>query len=77
MSFRSPDTAADGMTVWRELFAEFGRSILDDPTWQDTHDRHSTLGHVLVACLLDIVSDRSDPERSCQHIDTATRLIFR
>lgn len=76
-SFRSTDTASDGLATWHTLFVAFVRAALDDDTWADTHSQALTLGHVLVACLLDLTSGRSDPDRIGAHIHTAAHLIFR
>ncbi|MCF2530250.1 TetR/AcrR family transcriptional regulator [Yinghuangia soli] len=77
VSFRATADANDGLAVWQGLFTAFVRGALDDPEWADDEGKALTLGHVLVACMLDITSGRTRPEETCAHIDTAARLIFR
>ncbi|MGW1996275.1 TetR/AcrR family transcriptional regulator [Embleya sp. NPDC001921] len=76
-SFRADASAGDGLALWQGLFTSFVRGALDDPDWTDDEGKALALGHVLVACLLDITSGRTDPEQTCAHIDTAAHLIFR
>ncbi|GAA3236403.1 TetR/AcrR family transcriptional regulator [Actinocorallia longicatena] len=73
----SPDLSGDGLAVWREVFTGLVRTILDDPTWTDTEGKAFTLGHVLLACLLDLTATRTTPAETRDHIATAARLIFR
>lgn len=70
-------SGGQGLAVWREIFTAYVRAALDDPTWDDDEGKALTLGHVLVACLLDLTSGRTDPEAACAHITTAAGLIFR
>ncbi|WP_371954777.1 TetR/AcrR family transcriptional regulator [Actinomadura monticuli] len=73
----SPDLSGDGLSVWRELFTGLVRAILTDPAWDDTEGKALTLGHVLLACLLDLTTSRATAAQSSDHITTAARLIFR
>lgn len=77
ISFRATAAAGDGLAVWQDLFTTFVRGALDDADWTDDEGKALTLGHVLVACFLDITSGRTNPAQTCAHIDTAARLIFR
>lgn len=76
-SFHSTDTAGDGLATWQALFTALVRAALGDEDWQDADGQALTLGHVLVACLLDLASGRGDPDRIREHINTAAHLIFR
>lgn len=73
----SPDLSGDGLSVWRELFTGLIRAILADPAWNDTEGKAFTLGHVLLACLLDLTTSRATAAQTSDHITTAARLIFR
>ncbi|MEU9019843.1 TetR/AcrR family transcriptional regulator [Actinomadura sp. NPDC048394] len=73
----SPDLSGDGLSVWRDLFTGLIRAILTDPTWTDTEGKAFTLGHVLLACLLDLTTSRATAAQTGDHITTAARLIFR
>lgn len=73
----SPDLSGDGLGVWRELFTGLIRAILSDPAWADTEGKAFTLGHVLLACLLDLTTSRATAAQTSDHITTAARLIFR
>lgn len=73
----SPDLSGDGLAVWHEVFTGLVRAILGDPTWTDGEGKAFTLGHVLLACLLDLTSTRTTTEETCSHIATAASLIFR
>lgn len=77
ISFRATSGDNDGLAVWQGLFTTFVRGALDDLEWEDDEGKALTLGHVLVACFLDITSGRTSPDQTCAHIDTAARLIFR
>ncbi|TDC68357.1 TetR/AcrR family transcriptional regulator [Actinomadura sp. GC306] len=73
----SPDISGGGLTIWRELFTALIRAALNEPAWEDTEGKALTLGHVLIACLLDLTTTRTTTEQTRAHITTAARLIFR
>ncbi|OLT17423.1 hypothetical protein BJF79_17885 [Actinomadura sp. CNU-125] len=73
----SPDISGGGLAVWRELFTALIRAALHDPAWEDTEAKALTLGHVLLACLLNLTTTRTGTEETRDNITTAAHLIFR
>jgi AcrR family transcriptional regulator len=73
----SPDISGGGLTIWRELFTALVRAALNDPAWDDSEGKAFTLGHVLLACLLDLTTTRASTQEARDNITTAARLIFR
>lgn len=77
----NPTTPADlaagpdsGVNGWLPLFTGLIRACLNDAEWQDD-PRALTLGHVLIACVSDLVMT-GDSARVTANIRTAARQIF-
>lgn len=77
---RPPVPAANmpgqGINRWRALFVELVRACQADPSWTDDQGRALTLGHVLIACLLELTVGREHTDAVCANIDIAAHLLF-
>jgi AcrR family transcriptional regulator len=76
MSSVHTNATGTGAASWHPLFTELVRAALADPGWHDDHRQALVLGHVLIACLLDLTAGSRDASQISRTIDTAAQLIF-
>ncbi|NMO00469.1 TetR/AcrR family transcriptional regulator [Gordonia sp. TBRC 11910] len=70
-SAAGPDSGVNG---WLPMFTKLVGGCLDDPQWHDDA-RALTMGHVLIACVSDLVMT-GDTARVAANIATAARQVF-
>ena len=75
-SFRSPDTWIHGMSTWQELFTAFATPACGDDPPHDLDARAMVLGHVLIACFLNLTAGRTSVGDACAVINTAASYAF-
>ncbi|MEU8895741.1 TetR/AcrR family transcriptional regulator [Nocardia sp. NPDC048505] len=71
------DGVGVGVDSYRPLFVELARGCLGDPGWQDRTGAAHILGHVYIACLLDLTAGRTSLTTVQQNMATAATLLLR
>lgn len=69
----------DGVSIegFRPVFLELARGSLGDPEWTESSGAVHILGHVYIACLLDLTVGRTSLADVTTNIETAATLLLR
>lgn len=62
---------------FRPVFLELARGSLGDPEWTGASGAVHILGHVYIACLLDLTVGRTSLADVTTNIETAATLLLR
>jgi AcrR family transcriptional regulator len=69
--------AGGGVAAYKPLFVELVRSCLADDQWTDDEGAALVIGHVFIACMLDLTAGSRNLDEVVANIQTAATLLWR
>jgi len=69
--------AGGGVAAYKPLFVELVRACLADEQWTDDDGAALVIGHVFIACLLDLTAGSRNLDEVVANIRTAAGLLWR